>query len=332
MAEPTLAVQYSDLLAIVSRFLGYGEAPAAGERTNDVLRCIKGGLRMFYRAHRWTFLEPQTTLTTGTAQTCTIAYATTTVTCNGHGYSNGDAITFATDGTLPAGMYTETKYYVINSATNTFKFSATSGGAAVTLTSAGSGTHTARKTTWYYDLPDGFGQFIGTLHHAADLNYAELKYIGVQTILEMRNTDDKIDQPRWFSIRPKSMAPSSGQRFEVMLYPEPDEAYVLSYQYRAVPDMIDSTTMPYPLGGAEHAETIQEACLGWAEKFYLGAPDSHYADYMQVQLPLSIQRDSEKSPETLGKNVDCSADTYPVEGIHNTDPDRFEGITYSGVV
>jgi hypothetical protein len=60
-----------------------------------------------------------------------------------HGLANGTAIGFTTTGTLPAGMASDTVYYVNTAATNTFQISATSGGPSVVTTTAGSGTHTA---------------------------------------------------------------------------------------------------------------------------------------------------------------------------------------------
>lgn len=63
-------------------------------------------------------------------------------TSSAHGLSNGQRVLLTTSGTLPGGVTTLTQYYVVNSATNTFKVAATSGGTAINITSTGSGTHT----------------------------------------------------------------------------------------------------------------------------------------------------------------------------------------------
>lgn len=59
----------------------------------------------------------------------------------GHGLSDTDRVqlfnTFA--GSIPTGITEGTLYYVVNSATNTFKVSTTSGGAAVDITALGGG-------------------------------------------------------------------------------------------------------------------------------------------------------------------------------------------------
>lgn len=72
-------------------------------------------------------------------------------TLNSHGRSNGQTIVLSTTGALPTGLIVGTVYYIINTATNTFNVSLTSGGAAVNTTGAGSGTHS--MTYPYTALP-----------------------------------------------------------------------------------------------------------------------------------------------------------------------------------
>ena len=54
---------------------------------------------------------------------------------------NNTAVYLISTGTLPAPLIETTQYYIINSSGNTFKLSTTVGGAAVNITSAGSGAH-----------------------------------------------------------------------------------------------------------------------------------------------------------------------------------------------
>lgn len=60
----------------------------------------------------------------------------------GHGFQEAEPIVFATSGTLPAELTAGTVYYVLNRETNAFQISATAGGTAINMTSAGTGTHT----------------------------------------------------------------------------------------------------------------------------------------------------------------------------------------------
>jgi Tfp pilus tip-associated adhesin PilY1 len=64
------------------------------------------------------------------------------VTWTGHTLANGDTVKFATTGALPGGLATNTRYYVVNAALNTFQLSATSGGVAINTSGTQSGTQT----------------------------------------------------------------------------------------------------------------------------------------------------------------------------------------------
>jgi surface protein len=74
-----------------------------------------------------------------TAIACTFTDAGDLVTKNAHGLSNGDRVSFATIVTT-TGILTNTIYFVINAAADTFQVAATSGGAAIALTTNGTGT------------------------------------------------------------------------------------------------------------------------------------------------------------------------------------------------
>lgn len=67
---------------------------------------------------------------------------TDTLTSAAHGLSDGEVIRLSnTGGTLPAGLAAATDYYVRAAAAGTLEVSLTSGGAAVNIADAGTGTH-----------------------------------------------------------------------------------------------------------------------------------------------------------------------------------------------
>ena len=84
--------------------------------------------------------------------------ATDTITSNGHGLSDTDKVIFTDLGTLAANVVEPNRvYYVVSSATNTFKVAATSGGTAITL---GTATGIAVTEPWSTDLTyDHLGEF-----------------------------------------------------------------------------------------------------------------------------------------------------------------------------
>ena len=75
------------------------------------------------------------------------AAATDIITSASHGLSNGDAVVLTTTDTLPAGLSTETIYYVMAVTANTFKLSTdkpdgVNDNVTVDITDTGTGTHT----------------------------------------------------------------------------------------------------------------------------------------------------------------------------------------------
>jgi len=73
-------------------------------------------------------------------------------TSNGHGLSDNDAIHFTAPSGFPTGLAINTTYYVINSATNTFKVSTTSGGGVLGITGTGSGVITWLERLDYVEI------------------------------------------------------------------------------------------------------------------------------------------------------------------------------------
>lgn len=72
---------------------------------------------------------------------------TNTIEETAHGMANGDPVRFSNSGgALPGGLVDNRVYYVVNKNDDDFQVSLTSGGAAVSITSAaGGGTHTCYK-------------------------------------------------------------------------------------------------------------------------------------------------------------------------------------------
>lgn len=73
----------------------------------------------------------------------TAAPATDIITLAAHGLTEGAKIRVSSATTLPAGLAAATDYFVRDVTADTFKVSATLGGAAVNITDAGTGVHTA---------------------------------------------------------------------------------------------------------------------------------------------------------------------------------------------
>jgi hypothetical protein len=79
-----------------------------------------------------------------------------TINRNAHGLANGTRVVFL-NGTAPGGLTEGTEYFVVNTATNSFKVAATLGGTAIDLTAAGADTSIVSAM-----VPESFGN-AGTL-------------------------------------------------------------------------------------------------------------------------------------------------------------------------
>lgn len=97
--------------------------------------------------------------------------------------------------------------------------------------------------------------------------------------------------PKRFAIRPVSGTPitTTGQRFEMLVFPTPDTAYTVNYRYNIAPDDVTSSAT-YPHGGPQHAETFMLACVAKAELIVKGEPGPNTAAFQQ-QLAASIIMD-----------------------------------------
>lgn len=159
-----------------------------------------------------------------------------------------------------------------------------------------------------YTLSANFGGMIGVATFAtADNRWSPIEITGEARIRLLRQRDSGTAQsnPRYMAIRPISSSGSNGQRFQLMLWPDPDKAYTVSYRYHALPGKL-TTGNPYPLGGEAHAETILASCLAVAEARQENNAGIHTANFMQ-RLQASIAYDRlMHTPEVAGYNRDAS--------------------------
>lgn len=177
-----------------------------------------------------------------------------------------------------------------------------------------------------YDLPDDYGALDGPLTYAAETEYPHIRITDELHIRQMRQTHVSSGEPRFAAVRPKASDGTTGQRFEMLLWPTPDEAYVLSYRYMIAGSAITSDA-PYPLGGSVHAETIKAACRAAAEMHLEDVHGQYWNDYMMM-LRASIENDRRyHAPDTLGYNADHS----DIRRTLQRSELRGNRVTYNGV-
>lgn len=83
-----------------------------------------------------------TGVTAHPTQAFTVDTSADTLKCNGHGVREHDQVIVASTTTLPSGLAASTRYHAVNVTPNSFQVASTPGGAAIDITSSGTGTHT----------------------------------------------------------------------------------------------------------------------------------------------------------------------------------------------
>lgn len=148
-----------------------------------------------------------------------------------------------------------------------------------------------------FPLPSDFGFLMGKIYFASGQNWGEpLKVENVAKVL-MR-ADESTGRPIYAAIAPIKPGAGTGHRQRMVVWPIPDDSYVVKLQYSVLPDAL-STSNPYPYGGAAHARTILEACLMASENFDRKI-DIHSQLYTQA-LAASISYDRRVKAQTLSE-------------------------------
>jgi len=109
---------------------------------------------------------------------------TDTFTFASHGLTNGTAVQVRNNGgALPAGLAIDTEYYIVSAAANTFQLSATSGGAAINITTNGTGTQyvykSLRPADWVSGKPTWAFTHFGRMYAGGNTNMPDGAYVSV---------------------------------------------------------------------------------------------------------------------------------------------------------
>lgn len=127
-----------------------------------------------------------------------------------HGFSNGDTVRIWASTTMPSPLLSNTTYYVVNTAADTFQLSLTNGGAAIDITSAGSGTISAYKGT------DSSASWVG-----GNWDYAKSFTWAISNHASVFNVKGKFDVPTAWVTRTQTLLRSCGYRYRVTSFSYP---------------------------------------------------------------------------------------------------------------
>ncbi len=270
-------------------YLKNNRAPT-GDDLTEVKRIANDGYGMFLAERDWSFLSPQSSIiafceTTGTLTTIsTVTITASAATAPFHPAMVGATVTF----TLTSAAFT------IASVTSTTVAVLTTSAAAQTATDT-----ITIATTGRYRLPSDFGQVIDGFSFDTSNSYNPIQQASPQRIRDLwSETAGSTGVPIYWAIQPVTYVTTTGQLWDLILYPIPQSDFTLYYRYRVNAAEL-SADADYPIGGPKHALTVQQAALAIAEGTR-GDVNGPQMQKYKMMLQSSIARDNEDRPSNLG--------------------------------
>lgn len=152
-----------------------------------------------------------------------------------------------------------------------------------------------------YLLPEDFGYLVGPVTIFSSSNvYLPVQVVGEARIRDLRSRSvSEAGIPREVAYRPLATTGAAGQRFELLVWPEPDDAYTLQCRYSAVAGWKLSAARPYPYGGHVHAELYRASVLAKCETDMDDVRSVKWAAFLE-RLSAAIEFDKRQKPEVLG--------------------------------
>lgn len=177
------------------------------------------------------------------------------------------------------------------------------------------GSIVTNDEAYTYDLPDGFVTLAGPLTFAPGdgIICPPVQVVAEYQLRVQLQRATAAGRPLLAAVRPKPVNSGGTAGYEIQVWPQPDDAYELSFRYQVNPaGLPNEACLPY--GGQQHAQTIIEACLAAAEEMTGTINGPHAAKFMEC-LIASVSVDRRLAPETLGYNRDLSdRPKHPLSG------------------
>ena len=162
-----------------------------------------------------------------------------------------------------------------------------------------------------YQLPDDVGALVGSLtYESADNAWRTVEITTVQNIRALRQNTatDQQGIPARGAVESLPPDANGSTRLRLLLWPEPDASYTLTYDYLAQPNNL-SETNPRPYGNAQHANCLIAAVLAAAEERFNDNQNARRMRFLD-ELAQAIAQDRVHAPDTLGYNGDGSEDSF----------------------
>lgn len=158
-------------------------------------------------------------------------------------------------------------------------------------------------------LPDDYGGFEGEACISAPVGYTwwQFKITGVGEVhAEINRWPTRTGRPLMGCVEPlKGTGPTQSNRFQLRIFPLPDQQYTLQFQYYINPDYLTGA-FPYAYGGPPHAETLLAACKAVAELELDDLKDGPQNQSFDELMEMSKKLDRRNKAQWIGYNRDHS--------------------------
>ena len=152
------------------------------------------------------------------------------------------------------------------------------------------GQVTTTEATSSVALSSSFGRLLGNVEFASSLHLpAAISCPEGLVRARLASDSDTTGAPRIVCIRHLQTFGDNGQLCEMLMWPIPDDEYVLTFRQESDGGKLSVTDRPFPLGGPRHSGLVLESCLAIAEQRANDEYGLHTNKFKQLLLSAVIQ-------------------------------------------
>lgn len=186
-----------------------------------------------------------------------------------------------------------------------------------------------------YDLPADFAQMYGQLTHATQGStlYPAINFIGEHIIRQLLQRQETTARPDRAAVRVKPKGDNTPTRYELLLWPVPDDSYTIDFRYRVNPDTSEADSLPALVdsmdlhGGDRYSEMFLEAAFLAADEIMGVKRSVHEERFLRAVMNAVGSDRLTSAPDSMGYNGDPSSRRQWTGDWHEYDENV---VTYNG--
>lgn len=158
------------------------------------------------------------------------------------------------------------------------------------------GTITLTASNAAYDLADNCSGVVldDSVSHSSASARRTLSKVPESVIRKQQAMASKTGAPEQYAVRAKAHTPTTGQRYEMLVYPTPtstEATQIISFAYVWIPETLTTGANIYPAGGGRYSECVRLAVLAAAESIIDDDPVGVYNQRFTNELKSAIRAD-----------------------------------------